>query len=78
MVRVEPSFHNHVSGAHQIAHANATTAVVTDGLIAGENVVTSAIRNPIQGMAVATLDNALDQAPDEPKPLDNSLVGTKE
>lgn len=35
-----------------VAHANRERAVVSDGLNAGERVVVSAIRNPIQGMAL--------------------------
>lgn len=38
-----------------VAHATPETAVITAGVTPGELVVTSAIRNPIQGMAVATV-----------------------
>ncbi|TGD72127.1 efflux RND transporter periplasmic adaptor subunit [Mangrovimicrobium sediminis] len=38
-----------------VAHASPDTVVVSGGLKPGEQVVTSAIRNPIQGMALATV-----------------------
>lgn len=38
-----------------VAHRSATRAVISDGLRAGEQVVVSAIRNPIAGMAVIGL-----------------------
>jgi len=38
-----------------VAHATPDTAVITAGIEPGDLVVTSAIRNPIQGMAVATV-----------------------
>lgn len=38
-----------------VAHASPRAAVVSAGLAPGEQVVTSAIRNPIQGMSLATL-----------------------
>lgn len=35
-----------------VAHANRERAVISAGLRAGEKVVVSAIRNPIEGMAL--------------------------
>ncbi len=40
----------------QIAHSNADYAVISSGLRPGERVVVSALRNPISGMALATVD----------------------
>lgn len=39
-----------------VAHASPRSAVITAGLQPGEQVVTSAIRNPIQGMALSSLE----------------------
>ena len=39
-----------------ISFANADYAVITDGLRPGERLVVSALRNPISGMALATID----------------------
>ena len=39
-----------------VAHVGGGTAVVTSGLNPGEQVITSAIRNPIQGMALSRID----------------------
>lgn len=39
-----------------VAHVAGGTAVVTSGLNPGEQVITSAIRNPIQGMALTRID----------------------
>ncbi|GHD13391.1 hemolysin D [Halioglobus japonicus] len=39
-----------------VAHSTRQRVIVSDGLSAGEQVVTSAIRNPIQGMALAAVD----------------------
>ena len=39
-----------------VAHAGAGTAVLVSGVQAGEQVITSAIRNPIQGMALSRID----------------------
>ena len=39
-----------------VAHATPRTAVISAGLAPGEKVVTSAIRNPVQGMALAGLE----------------------
>jgi hypothetical protein len=39
-----------------VAHVGAGTAVVVGGVEAGEQVITSAIRNPIQGMALSRID----------------------
>lgn len=39
-----------------VANSTAKSAVISAGLKPGEKVVTSAIRNPIQGMALATLE----------------------
>lgn len=39
-----------------VAHATPNTAVISAGLVPGERVVTSAIRNPVQGMALASLE----------------------
>ncbi|MEH6585671.1 MAG: efflux RND transporter periplasmic adaptor subunit [Halioglobus sp.] len=40
-----------------VAHSTPQKAVISKGLKPGENVITSAIRNPIQGMAVAALNS---------------------
>jgi len=39
----------------EVAHASPESVVISAGLNAGDRVVTSALRNPIQGMALATL-----------------------
>ena len=39
-----------------VAHVGGGTAVVVGGVEAGEQVITSAIRNPIQGMALSRID----------------------
>jgi RND family efflux transporter MFP subunit len=39
----------------EVAHSSHERAVISSGLQPGEQVITSAIRNPIQGMALATL-----------------------
>ncbi|KAA1192761.1 efflux RND transporter periplasmic adaptor subunit [Pseudohalioglobus sediminis] len=41
-----------------VVHATADRAVISAGIAPGEQVVTSAIRNPIQGMAVRSLTSA--------------------
>ena len=38
-----------------VAHSTPEEAIISEGLSAGERVVTSAIRNPVQGMALAAL-----------------------
>ncbi len=43
-----------------VAHATADKAVISGGLAPGEQVVTSAMRNPIQGMAVRSLTHGDD------------------
>ena len=40
-----------------VAHLGAGTAVLMSGVTAGEQVITSAIRNPIQGMALSRIDD---------------------
>ena len=40
-----------------VAHVGAGTAVVMSGIEPGEQVITSAIRNPIQGMALSRIDS---------------------
>jgi RND family efflux transporter MFP subunit len=40
-----------------VAHSTPQKAVISDGLKPGEKVVTSAIRNPIQGMAITSLNS---------------------
>lgn len=40
----------------KVEYANADYAVITDGLRPGERLVVSALRNPISGMALATID----------------------
>jgi RND family efflux transporter MFP subunit len=47
----------------EVAHASAQQVVVSSGLEPGEWVVTSAIRNPIQGMALAAIDRSESDAP---------------
>ena len=42
----------------EVAHSDGDTAVITAGLEPGEQVVTSAIRNPIQGMALSRIDTS--------------------
>jgi RND family efflux transporter MFP subunit len=41
----------------EVLHANDVQAVIGEGLSAGEQAITSAIRNPIQGMALKALEN---------------------
>jgi RND family efflux transporter MFP subunit len=42
--------------AARVAYTNSDYAVISDGLRAGERVVVSALRNPISGMALSTID----------------------
>jgi len=40
----------------EVVYSNADYAVISEGLRPGEQVVVSALRNPISGMALATID----------------------
>lgn len=44
----------------QVAHATPDRAIIRNGLAPGEQVVTSALRNPIQGMALSTVSRGED------------------
>lgn len=48
-----------------VGHVNADFAVISEGLSAGERVVVSALRNPISGMALATLDESQPANPED-------------
>ena len=39
-----------------VAHSSPQRAIISDGLQPGEQVITSAIRNPVQGMALVALN----------------------